>query len=105
MTQEHRPRFKRIAALPAHPSQQQKHIGNHMEKQDILKLAEEADLWAEQQLECAGEYHPDYSAVRDVRFAKLAAAAVLERLVDEPPISGNNYAAASVLMAVQRLRR
>lgn len=46
-----------------------------MDKQDILMMANEAVLWAEQGLQCVGEYHPDFDEVRDQRFAALVAAA------------------------------
>lgn len=48
-----------------------------MTNQDIERIAEEADLWADQELQCIGEYHPDWHEVRDKRFAALIA--TLER--------------------------
>ncbi len=49
-----------------------------MTKEDIIRMADEADLWADQELQCVGEYHPDWHEVRDVRFAALVAAAERE---------------------------
>ena len=44
-----------------------------MNREDIIRLADEADLWADQELQCIGEYHPDWHDVRDVRFGVLIA--------------------------------
>lgn len=49
-----------------------------MTRDDIIRMAEEADLWADQELQCIGEYHPDWHEVRDIRFATLVAAAERE---------------------------
>lgn len=49
-----------------------------MNRDDIIRMAEEADLWADQELQCIGEYHPDWHEVRDIRFAALIAAAERE---------------------------
>ena len=49
-----------------------------MTRDDIIRMADEADLWADQELQCIGEYHPDWHEVRDVRFAALVAAAERE---------------------------
>ena len=49
-----------------------------MTRDDIIRMAEEADLWADQELQCIGEYHPDWHEVRDIRFAALVAAAERE---------------------------
>ena len=49
-----------------------------MTRDDIINMAEEADLWADQELQCIGEYHPDWHEVRDIRFAALVAAAERE---------------------------
>lgn len=44
-----------------------------MTRDDIIRLRDEADEWAERHLCCTGEYHPDFSVVRDERFAALVA--------------------------------
>ena len=49
-----------------------------MTRDDIIRMADEADLWADQELQCIGEYHPDWHEVRDIRFAALVAAAERE---------------------------
>ncbi len=57
-----------------------------MTKDEVIRMADEADLWADQELQCIGEYHPDWHEVRDVRFAALVAAAEREacaKLCDE----------------------
>ena len=46
-----------------------------MNRDDVIRWADEADLWADQELQCVGEYHPDWHEVRDIRFAALVAAA------------------------------
>jgi len=46
-----------------------------MTKDDIIQLRELCDQWAEDHLQCVGEYHPDFHAVSDERFAALVAAA------------------------------
>jgi hypothetical protein len=38
----------------------------------------ECDQWAEDHLQCKGEYHPDFHTVSDERFAALVAAAERE---------------------------
>ena len=50
-----------------------------MNRDDVIRWADEADLWADQELQCVGEYHPDWHEVRDIRFAALVAAAAVER--------------------------
>jgi len=42
-----------------------------MTRDDIVRLREECDQWAEWHLQCVGEYHPDFHTVSDERFAKL----------------------------------
>jgi hypothetical protein len=54
-----------------------------MTRDDIIRMADEADLWADQELQCIGEYHPDWHEVRDVRFAALVAAAEREACAKE----------------------
>jgi hypothetical protein len=49
-----------------------------MTRDDIIRLREECDQWAEDHLQCKGEYHPDFHAVSDERFAALVAAAERE---------------------------
>ncbi len=49
-----------------------------MTKDEVIRMADEADLWADQELQCIGAYHPDWHEVRDVRFAALVAAAERE---------------------------
>ncbi len=49
-----------------------------MTREDIIRLREECDQWAEDHLQCKGEYHPDFHAVSDERFAALVAAAERE---------------------------
>jgi hypothetical protein len=45
-----------------------------MTRDDIVRLREECDQWAEWHLQCVGEYHPDFHTVSDERFAALVAA-------------------------------
>ena len=49
-----------------------------MTRDDIVRLREECDQWAEWHLQCVGEYHPDFHTVSDERFAALVAAAERE---------------------------
>jgi len=49
-----------------------------MTKDDIIQLRALCDQWAEDHLQCVGEYHPDFHAVSDERFAALVAAAERE---------------------------
>jgi hypothetical protein len=49
-----------------------------MTRDDIIRLREECDQWAEDHLQCKGEYHPDFHTVSDKRFAALVAAAERE---------------------------
>ncbi len=51
-----------------------------MTKDEVIRMADEADLWADQELQCIGEYHPDWHEVRDVRFATLVAAHALANI-------------------------
>jgi len=60
-----------------------------MTKDDIIQLRELCDQWAEDHLQCVGEYHPDFHAVSDERFAALVAAAEREacaKVCDEMPL-------------------
>jgi hypothetical protein len=50
-----------------------------MTRDEIIKLREESDEWAEKHLQCEGEYHPDFHAVSDERFAAL----VRNRMISE----------------------
>ncbi len=49
-----------------------------MNRDDIIRLREQADDWTVQHLQCVGEYHPDFHTVSDERFAALVAAAERE---------------------------
>lgn len=49
-----------------------------MNREDIIRLRDECDEWAENHLQCKGEYHPDFHTVSDERFAALVAAAERE---------------------------
>jgi hypothetical protein len=42
-------------------------------RDDIIRLRGECDQWAEDHLQCKGEYHPDFHTVSDERFAALVA--------------------------------
>jgi len=64
-----------------------------MTRDDIIRMADEADLWADQELQCIGEYHPDWHEVRDIRFAALVAAAEREKLAAEAERNGNTILA------------
>jgi hypothetical protein len=64
-----------------------------MNRDDIVRLREECDQWAEWHLQCVGEYHPDFHTVSDERFAALVAAAERKRacrIVTGLCISDNN---------------
>lgn len=50
-----------------------------MTRDDILRMAREADEWAEHETS-PGEFHPDRHDIRDLRFAALVAAAERERI-------------------------
>ena len=52
-----------------------------MTRDDIVRLREECDQWAEWHLQCVGEYHPDFHTVSDERFAALVAAAEREAII------------------------
>lgn len=52
-----------------------------MTRDDIIRLRKECDQWAEDHLQCKGEYHPDFHTVSDERFAALVAAAEREALM------------------------
>ena len=52
-----------------------------MTRDDIVRLREECDQWAEWHLQCVGEYHPDFHTVSDERFAALVAAAAKEEML------------------------
>lgn len=42
-----------------------------MTRDDIIRMREQADDWAEEHLQCMGEYHPDFLTVSDERFATI----------------------------------
>ena len=50
-----------------------------MTRNQIIQWRKEADDWAEKHLGCEGEFHPDFHAVSDERFAQLARADERER--------------------------
>jgi len=52
-----------------------------MTRDDIVRLREECDQWAEWHLQCVGEYHPDFHTVSDERFAALVATAAKEEML------------------------
>lgn len=54
-----------------------------MTREEIIKLRDECDEWAENHLQCTGEYHPDFHTVSDERFAALVASAERKALRDE----------------------
>ena len=62
-------------------------------------MADEADLWADQELQCIGEYHPDWHEVRDLRFAALVAAAEREacaKVCEEPGWNAADWCAKAI---------
>jgi CRISPR/Cas system CSM-associated protein Csm5 (group 7 of RAMP superfamily) len=44
-----------------------------MTRDDVIRMREQADDWAEEHLQCMGEFHPDFLTVSDERFAALVA--------------------------------
>lgn len=53
-----------------------------MTRDDIIRLREVCDQWAEDHLQCKGEYHPDFHTVSDELFAALVAAQEREACAD-----------------------
>ena len=49
-----------------------------MTRDDIIRMADEADDLADKRLQMKGEYHPDWHTVRDEIFAQLVATAERE---------------------------
>jgi hypothetical protein len=49
----------------------------------ILELAEQADIFADSELQMKGEYHPDWHDIRDEKFAELILKDVFNRFGDE----------------------
>lgn len=47
-----------------------------MTRDDIIRMAEQADEAADRKIKMRGEYHPDWHEVRDEKFAALVAAEV-----------------------------
>ena len=45
-----------------------------MTRDDIIRFGEQADEAADRKIQMRGEYHPDWHAVRDQKFAALVAA-------------------------------
>lgn len=45
-----------------------------MTRDDIIRMAEQADEAADRKIKMRGEYHPDWHEVRDEKFAQLVAA-------------------------------
>ena len=80
-----------------------------MTRDDIIRLREECDQWAEDHLQCKGEYHPDFHTVSDERFAALVAAAEREacaRLVErDDSMRWSGAADAIRTQAADRLAR
>ena len=70
-----------------------------MTREDITRMADEADLWADQELQCIGEYHPDWHEVRDVRFAALVAAAEREACIDIVAMHGGSVEIEAAIRA------
>ena len=56
---------------------------------EIQTLADEADENADQQIQCPGEYHPDWHSVRDSLFARAIQLALIEKIRKEPEIRLN----------------
>lgn len=52
---------------------------------EIQTLADEADENADQQIQCPGEYHPDWHSVRDSLFARAIQLAMIEKMRKELP--------------------
>ena len=64
-----------------------------MNRDEIIRLREECDQWAEDHLQCKGEYHTDFHTVSDERFSAIVAAAERDRacrIVTGLCISDNN---------------
>jgi hypothetical protein len=51
-----------------------------MNRDDIIRMREQADDWTVQHLQCVGEYHPDFHTVSDERFASVVAAALRDEM-------------------------
>lgn len=47
---------------------------------EIIRMADEADDYADSVIQMPGEYHPDWHTVRDERFAALVAEATKEKM-------------------------
>ena len=66
----------RIALRAALAQQEQEPVA------DVIRLREACDQWAEDHLQCVGEYHPDFHTVSDARFAALIATIEREACAD-----------------------
>jgi len=64
-----------------------------MTQDEIIKMADKADVEADNVLNMKGEYHPNWHEVRDEIFAKLVAAKERERLASIAEKNGNDILA------------
>ena len=71
-----------------------------MNRDDIIRLRQEADDWAKKELSCAGEFHPDFHEVSDERFAALVAQECIDVLSDNEICSNHVSHALQVHFAL-----
>jgi hypothetical protein len=75
-----------------------------MTQDEIIEMADKADVEADNVLNMKGEYHPNWHEVRDEIFAKLVAAKKQEdiiQIIKETPFS--NWYQADVIEAIRAI--
>ena len=61
-----------------------------MTQDEIIEMADKADVEADNVLNMKGEYHPNWHEVRDEIFAKLVAAKAIAELESQEPVAYYN---------------
>lgn len=69
---------------------------------DVIKLAEQADDYADAKIAQPGEYHPDWNKVRDERFAALVLEEAEKNVARQIGLSPQSYHTATVCIAAIR---
>jgi len=75
-----------------------------MTQDEIIEMADKADVEADNVLNMKGEYHPNWHEVRDEIFAKLVAAKAIAELESQEPVAWAHYDTFKNLDSLTRAR-
>ena len=75
-----------------------------LDQSEIIRMAREADDYADDFIQMPGEYHPDWHTVRDERFAALVAEATKEKAAKEGWMAASSDCEDRVAAAIRSMK-